>query len=166
MTSIRSKLRPLVAATTLTLACLSAQAALVNFTGYVDSGPLTGSSFSGSFSYVDPVSGFDGPVLLDSLALEFAGLSFSLASADTNPLAWFVGGSFVGIDYMDLDSFSTTVQMLAGFFDLSEAVFSYDTGDTAGQGLGGFTSFSTVPEPGSLGLVLAGLLCAGRRRKS
>ena len=161
-----SKLRPLVAATTLTLACVSAQAALVTFTGLVDSGPLVGSSFSGSFSYSDPAAGFDGPVLLDSFALDFDGLTYTLASADVAPLAWFAAGSFLGIDYLDLDSFSTTVQLYAGFFDLSEALFSYDVGGPDGQGLGGFTSFATVPEPSTLGLVLAGLLISGRRRKA
>ena len=163
-----SKLRPLVAATTLSLACVSAHAALVNYTGLVDSGPLIGSSFSGSFAYADPAAGFDGPVLLDGFVLDFEGLTYTLASADAAPLAWFAAGSFLGIDYMDLDSFSLSVQMTAGFFDLSEALFSYDTGDTAGQGqgLGGFTSFSTVPEPGTLGLVMAGLLFARRKRQS
>ena len=167
MTSILSTLLPLAAASALTLACMSAQAALVNYTGLVDSGPLIGSSFSGSFSYADPAP-LDDFVLLDSFELNFEGLTYTLASADAAPVAWFGAGNFLGIDYMDLDSFGIAVQMTAGFFDLSEALFSYDTGDTngQGQGLGGFTSFSTVPEPGTLGLVLAGLLFARRKRQS
>ena len=166
MTSILSTLRPLAAASALTLACVSAQAAQVNYTGLVDSGPLIGSSFSGSFSYADPAP-LDDFVLLDSFELNFEGLTYTLASADAAPLAWFAAGSFLGIDYLDLDSFGIAVQMTAGFFDLSEASFSYDIGGTTGQGqgFGGFTSFTTVPEPGTLGLVLAGLLMSSRRRK-
>lgn len=161
-----SRLRPLLAATSLGLACLSAQAALVNYTGLVDSGPLAGSAFSGSFSYADPATGFDGPVLLDSFVLNFEGLSYTLATADTDPVAWFAAGSLLGVDYQDLDSPGPAVQLLAGFFDLSEALFSYDVGGTAGQGLGGFSGFASVPEPGTLGLVTAGLLVGWRRRKA
>lgn len=165
MKSKSTTLRPLLAAVSLTLVCLSAQAAATAYTGLVDSGPLAGSTFSGSFSYADPVAGYDGPVDLGSFTLNFDAQAYTLASADLPAVAWFAAGSFLGVDYVDLDSFATAVQLTAGFTALSEAVFSYQpTG--AAQGLGGFTSFSAVGEPASLALLVCALvgLAAVRRR--
>lgn len=155
-------LRSLLAAATLALACFATQAARaanVDYTGLVDSGPLLGNSFSGSFSYADPAAGYDGSVALGSFTLNFNMQTYTLASGDTPALAWFAGGSFLGVDYVDLDSFGTAVQLTAGFSDLAEATLSYQpTG--AAQGLGGFTGFTTVgavPEPVPLALVLIAL---------
>ena len=153
-------LRYLLLATAMIWAGLSAQAATVNYTGSVDSGPLTGSVFSGSFSYADPTAGLDGALDLDGFTLDFNGNTYTRATADLVPQAWFSGGSFLGIDYLDADSFATSVQLVAGFFNLSEALFSYPvTGQV--QGLGGFTRFTAVtaavPEPSSIALLLAGL---------
>lgn len=153
--------KPLCTAALLAATCLAAQATTVAYTGIVDSGPLNGSSFSGSFSYVEPTASFDGSVDLDSFTLAFAGQTYTLASADLTPVAWFASGSFIGIDYLDLDSAPPAVAFLAGFNDLSQALFSYDV-PGAGQGFGGFTSLTTVPEPATTLLLLAGLgLIAG-----
>ena len=161
-------LRPVLAAVALhlclALGCVSAQAAVTRYTGLVDSGPLAGSLFSGSFSYADPVAGFDGAVDLGSFTLNFNARTHTLAAADLPAVAWFAGGSFVGVDYVDLDSPGMAVQLTAGFTALADAVFSYQpTG--AAQGLGGFTSFSAVPEPATLALLLAavGGLAASRQ---
>ncbi len=166
MKSFTSSLRPLLAASALALGCLGAQATTVNFTGMTDSGPLSGSAFSGSFTYAEPVSGFDGAVDLDSFLLDFDGHTFTLADADLPALAWFAAGSFLGVDYTDTDSFSTAVTLVAGFFDLSEAFFSYQPVG-ADQGLGSITAFTTqvVPEPGSIALLLAGLGAIGATRR-
>ena len=167
MTPFLNITKPLCAAALLAAASLTAQATTVAYTGLIDSGPLIGSSFGGGFSYADPSAGFDGSVDLDSFTLAFAGRSYTLASADLTPVAWFVGGAFVGIDYLDLDSAPPAVAFLAGFTDLSQALFSYDV-PGAGQGFGGFTSLTTVPEPASILLLLAGLglVAATRRRAS
>ena len=158
--------KPLCAAALLAAACLTAQAATVAYTGVVDSGPLSGSTFSGSFSYADAGAGFDGSVDLDSFTLAFAGQTYTLASADLTPVAWFAAGSFLGIDYLDTDSAPPAVAFLAGFTDLSQALFSYDV-PGAGQGLGGFTSLTAVPEPSSTLLLLAGLgLVAATRSRA
>ena len=159
-------LRNLLAATTLALAGLSAQAATVDYTGLVDSGPLAGSSFDGRFSYADPAAGFDGSVDLGSFTLNFNGQTYTLASGDAPALAWFGAGSFLGIDYVDLDSFGTAVQLTAGFTDLSEATFSYQPAGAA-QGLGGFISFTAVTEPSPLLLLLgAGAWMVATRRQT
>ncbi len=156
MTSKLSTWRPMLAAVSLALGCLTAQAAAINYTGLVDSGPLAGSGFGGRFAYADPVAGYDGSVDLTSFTLNFNARTYTLASADLPALAWFAGGSFLGVDYVDLDSFGTSVQLTAGFTSLSEALFSYQpTG--AAQGLGGFTSFTAVTEPAPLALVLVAL---------
>ena len=166
--SFLNTLRATLAAATLTLASVAAHAAVVDYTGLVDSGPLLGSLFSGSFAYADPAPGFDGAVDLSAFTLNFNSQTYTLASADAPATAYFVAGSFVGVDYLDQDSFGTAVQLTSGFSDLSEALFSYQpTG--AAQGLGGFTSFTavgTVAEPAALALVLGALGALGvvRRR--
>jgi hypothetical protein len=161
----RKPLRAAMLAAVLAMASLASQAALVTYTGQTDPvGPLPDTPFSGSFSYADPVAGFDGSVALDNFTLDFAGQSYTLAGADAPAVAWFVGGIFVGIDYIDLDSASPAVAFTAGFADLSEASFSYFVGDS--QGLGGFTTLTTVPEPATATLLLAALgLAAIRRRR-
>ncbi len=161
----RPTLRPLLAAAALALACTGAPAATLAYSGQVDSGPLAGSPFGGSFAYADPAPGFDGAVNLSSFTLDFNSHNYTLAGADAPALAWFVAGGFIGVDYLDLDSFATAVQLTAGFSSLAEASFSYQT-TGATQGLGGFTRFtpvSAVPEPATLAMVLGalGLLAAG-----
>ena len=166
-------LRTTLAVSTLALTTWAAQAAVVNYTGLVDSGPLLGSVFSGSFAYADPAAGFDGAVDLSAFTLNFNAQTYTLAGADVPATAYFVAGSFVGVDYLDQDSFGTAVQLTSGFSELSEALFSYQpTG--AAQGLGGFTSFTaggTVPEPAPLALVVVAAAAGLRaqvqaRRKS
>ncbi len=162
--NLNTTLRTLLAASTLTLAGWQAQAATVDYTGQADSGPLVGTTFSGRFSFDDPAAGFDGSVNLSSFTLNFNGQTYTLASGDTPALAWFAGGSFLGVDYVDQDSFSTAVQLTAGFTALSEAVFSYQPAGAA-QGLGGFTGFTAVAEPSSLALLAGALgLLANTRR--
>ncbi len=139
-----------------------AHAGTVSYSGSIDSGPLSGSVFGGALSFADPVAGFDGSVLLSGLSLNFMGQGYSLADADagTAPAAWFVGGRFVGVDFIDIDTASLArpgVQFTAGFFDFSEALFSYDRG----AGTAGFGSYallpSSVPEPSPWALLLGGL---------
>ncbi len=167
--------RRVLAALLLASGAAAAQAASFSFTGFTDSGPLTGQAFSGSFSYDEPLSGFDGSVALQAFALDFAGNAYNLATADasTTPVAAFAAGSFIGIDFQDTATLDLDlrpqVQFTAGFFDLNQAFFSYVGRDALGSPLQGFGSYSVsaVPEPAGLALALAGLttLAALRRRR-
>lgn len=171
MTTTESAMKPVVRSTLVAALLASsawAQAALLNFTGATDFGPLSPSSFSGSLSYADPLpADFTGAVALDSFVLSFAGQTYTLAGADLPASAYFDNGNFIGTDYMDTDSTSPGVAFSAGFSDLSEASMSYFVADL--QGFGGFTSVTVVtavPEPASAALLLAGLgLAASRRRR-
>lgn len=105
---------------------------------------------------------------LSAFQLSFAGQSYTLATADvfTTPAAVFASGSLIGIDYQDADAANPGlrpwVQLVAGFTELSEAQFAYDT---KGNGVEGFGSYAVtaVPEPGTVALMLAGLGLLGGR---
>ena len=156
--STSSGLKPLVAACLLACASLGAQAATFNFSGVTDSGPNIGVAYSGSFSFADPAPFFNDSVDLDAFSLDFMGETYTLADADFTPLAWFAFGNFLGVDYFSSGPGRPEVALVAGFFDLSEALFSYTvSGD---QGLGSL-AFVAVPEPASLALALAGLALMG-----
>ena len=143
-----------------------AQAAIFSFAGVTDSGTLSATPFNGDFSYADPLPGFDGSLVLDSFSLGFAGQVYTLASADAGsvPMASFVGGVFVGVDYQDTSAAVPAsrpwVQLVAGFDQLSQAQFSYDTSGTGVEGFGSY-GVSAVPEPASALLLLVGLVVAG-----
>ena len=161
--STSSGLKPLVAACLLACASLGAQAATFNFSGVTDSGPNIGVAYSGSFSFADPAPFFNDSVDLDAFSLDFMGETYTLADADFTPLAWFGFGDFLGVDYFSSGPGRPEVALLAGFSDVSEALFSYTVNSATGgpqQGLGSL-AFVAVPEPASLALALAGLALMG-----
>ena len=159
------RLKPLLAAV---LACagLQAQAADFTFAGITDSGSLAGTTFSGSFSYAEPATGFDGSADLSAFSLGFAGQTYTLVSADlgTTPLAWFAAGSFIGIDYQDSSAADPAlrpwVSLVAGFSQFSEAALAYSTSTAGVQGFGSY-SVTAVPEPASWPLLLVGVAGIG-----
>jgi hypothetical protein len=137
--NLRSLARRGIATAALLAATLPATAAVFSFSGLTDSGPLPDSPFSGQFSFADPVAGFDGSVALDSFTLLAFGQTYALADADSPATAFFVGGVFTGVDFFDQDSLDVdtrpNVSLVAGFFDPTEAFFSYATANDA-QGFG------------------------------
>jgi hypothetical protein len=169
-----TRIKHLAASAVLAMASLGAQAsAILTFTGTTDSGPLAGQSYDGSFAFDAPAAGFDGAVTLQSFTLNAFGQTYTLADADTSPMAWFAAGQFLGLDFIDADATNPAlrpfVTLTAGFFDISEAFLAYDTSGAGIQGFGSFTPTAAVPEPASLGLTLAalgGIAVALRRRRA
>lgn len=132
-----------------------------SFSGSTDSGPLAGQAFSGSFAFDDAMltAGFSGSIDLVSFSLGLAGQTYTLASADATPTAFFEAGQFIGIDYVDVDSPDTALRPAVALVpsltgQLADAYLSYEG---AGELVGfGSYSVSAVPEPGQWALLLAG----------
>jgi hypothetical protein len=155
----------------LLLCSAAAQAATFSLSGITDFGPLSGTAFSGLFSYSDIGLPTDGETPLTGFTLSFAGQSYTLASATDTPTAVFADGSFVGLSYVDDASTDTAlrpqVSFTPGFFGLSDAHFDYIGSGDPDSGFGSY-SVSAVPEPATLALWLGGLtllLGAARARR-
>lgn len=153
---------------TLLLAALpSAQAATYSFSGMMDSGSLTGSSFSGNFSFDDlGLTGIGSEILgLNSLSLSFAGHTYTLADAAAPADVSYLDGAFLGLSYT-ANTQDPKVTFVAGYFDASEAFLAYTkTGGIEGAGT---VIYAAVPEPESFAMLLAGLGLVGwaARRRS
>ncbi|WP_326544056.1 PEP-CTERM sorting domain-containing protein [Pseudorhodoferax sp.] len=159
--------RPLIAAALLAGSTLPAQALTYTFGGTADSGPLAGHAYEGSLSFADPAAGFSGSIELTAFTLDFNGQSYTLESADWTPVAQFDAGSFLGVDYTDIDSGDPGVRahvtLTADWFDVSGAFLTYTTSAAdGGTGFGSLVFVTTpVPEPGSITLMLGGLVLLG-----
>ncbi|MGD1900947.1 MAG: hypothetical protein ACFB9N_01755 [Geitlerinemataceae cyanobacterium] len=149
------------------IAAAPATAATVtyDFDVAIDSGELDGQAFSGSFSFDDEVlTGTDEEfIAVDALSFDF--LSLEYTEADGFPEVVFFDGDFLGLEF-SADDFAFT----AGFFDLSEAFFSYDGEVASGTGDVVFAlredeEPTSTPEPaGLLAIGAAGIAIARRRR--
>ena len=162
---MRKKLLSLAATAAVLLAPALPLAANYTLSGRVDDGPLVGQPFAGSFEFdassVTPA--FAGDLLLSAFSLVLAGQTYTLASADTPPVAVYFDGSFLGLSYVDNDSANAVlrpfVALVPGFLSLGGAYLAYDQSSDPNAGLAGFGSFSVavVPEPAAMLLMLAGL---------
>jgi hypothetical protein len=138
--------------------------------GSTDSvGPLPALAFQGQFAYdASAATGsFTGDIPLSSFTLHFAGQVYSLATADSAPVAAFADGQFLGIGYVDADASDSATRphlaLVAGFTSFAdEAYLGYEV---AGLGGMGSYSISAVPEPASLALLLAGCAVIGLRAR-
>lgn len=121
----------------------------------VDSGPRSGSVFSGGFGYDD--TGLNGSgeeyLALDNFTFHFDGGMLTLAD-DPSAEAAFYDGVLLGIGYnVTVPAYS--LSFMPGFLDLGEAYFAYDLSDE-GAGFGSL-AVQAVPVPGALPLLLSGI---------
>lgn len=160
---IRKQVLALAAA----LALSSAQATTTyNFSGTIESGQLTGEVFSGQFSYDEQALQADTEWLpLTSLSFSLAGETYTLDDAAENSTSVsFSEGEVTGLDAVYGDE-TDYVVLSSGF---GEPYLVYSSGSDSGAGTLTISAVSTVPEPGTWTLSLAGLAALGaiaRRRR-
>jgi len=155
-------------AASLMFAAGSASAALIqhDFSVSIDSGSLNGQSYSGQFSYDDAgLTGNDSEYLaLSDFNFDFMGQNYTLADAAAPAEAAFWMGDLVGIDLI-VNATSPTFGFVDGVFDIADAYFAYEFANSAVNGDAGFGSLTTqrvtVPEPGTLALMLTGVALFG-----
>jgi len=166
---MRKTLLSLAASAALLLAPALSSAASFTFSGQIDDGPLATEAFGGTFEF-DASSvtlTFTGDLPLSAFSMLLFGQTYTLASADTEPVAVYFDGSFLGLSYVDADAANPLlrpfVALVPGFVGVSDAFLSYDQSTDPGAGLAGFGSYTVtvVPEPAALLLMLAGLGVVG-----
>jgi hypothetical protein len=147
----------------LTLGTSAAHALDYSFTGTLTDGPLTGQSFSGSFSFNEAAlsASFTGELPLTTFGLQLGAQLYTLTGADagSTPGAAFAGGVFVGLSFSDSQAPDTAtrphVALVAGFTGFEQAYVGY-VGSSGAAGFGSY-SVAVVPEPGTWAMWLAGL---------
>lgn len=154
----------LAAAAVVALSGAAQAEATYNFSGVLDTGPLAGMSFSGSFSFDDTLlNGSTEWLPLTALHLEFNTVNYVLAgtAAESVNSVSFDSGAVLGVDAM-WGSISSGIFLSSGF----GSPYLYDSNDNSGSLT---LTAAAVPEPSTWLMGLAGLAFMGavaRRRKS
>lgn len=159
-------MRKTLLAAAMVLAGLNAHADTLNFSGQLETGPLLGASFSGSFSFDASLLTGSGHELVDLSSWSLSALGQNLSGGGSSAVqAAFWDGQFVGLDGIYAVG-SYVFNLGNGVTDFSNAYLAYTA--PSGDGFGSYT-VSAVPEPESYALMLAGLGCVAllaRRRKN
>ncbi len=109
----------------------------------IDSGSLTGETYTGFFTFDDSrLTGIGEEFLsVSQISFDFNGVNYTETDDFFGPEVLFFDGDFLGL------SFSTDAEFsfIPGFFDLEESFFSYNiSGEVDGAG---DINYNLVPEP-------------------
>lgn len=149
---------------------VNAASIIYDFEVSIDSGYLAGETSSGFFEFDDSeLTGIGDEFLsVSNISFDFLGVNYSKTDSLSDPEVVFFDGDFLGL------SFSTDAEFsfIPGFFDLSEAYFSYDIpGEIDGAGNIAYTlrpdTPASTPEPTAIfGLLALGVTgCSGILKK-
>ncbi|NEP52377.1 MAG: PEP-CTERM sorting domain-containing protein [Moorea sp. SIO3C2] len=121
----------------------------------IDSGFLVGETYSGFFEFDDSaLTGLGEEFLsVSNISFDFDGVKYT--ETDGFPEAVFFNGDFLGLSFSTDEFF-----FIPGFFDLSEALFRYNTEQGTGTGdlaytLRPDTPVASTPEPTAVFSLLA-----------
>ncbi len=117
---------------------LKAAVVAYTFDILIDSGPLQPNSYSGSFAY--DTNTFN----LTSFSFNFEGTQYD-ETDDPDASAVFDNGVFLGLEY-SVGSFPQ-FSFVPGFFDASDASFTYDLDAAAARGGAGFLTYTRIGRP-------------------
>lgn len=136
--------------------------------GQIDSGALSGGSFSALLSWQDGMISGVGleAVAIDRFEMLLDGQIRRLDAADAPAQVHFLDGALLGLELTDLDSPGlASIAFVPGFTQLGEAWLAYELpGSPGSAGIGSY-QISPVPEPASMALLGAGLLMLGARAR-
>lgn len=163
----------------LTLATVSpAQALTLSVDGTIDSGDLLDTTYTGTFSFDDPVPNFTGTIPVSPLSITFTDTEVppntaTFTEADMpapGPMVEYLDGDLLGLEFSVVDAELGTVtfdfSFVPGFTEVGEASLFYDI-EGGGSGTGS-AEFAVVPEPTTMlaSFGILGVLGCYRRRSN
>ncbi|MDJ0598374.1 MAG: PEP-CTERM sorting domain-containing protein [Crocosphaera sp.] len=144
MTNLFNKFALMSASTFLCLTVpVHAASITYNFEVSIDSGSLAGETYTGSFIFDDSgLTGIGDEFLsVSRISFDFDGVNYTETDDSFGPEVLFFDGDFLGLSFSTDAEFS----LIPGFFELEEALFSYNLpGQVDGAG---DVNYNLVPEP-------------------